>query len=179
MGGGLLQLIAVGQIDEYLSINPELSFYQYVYKKHTNFAMESKQLTFQKNPVLEPTTLTNTYECVISRYGDLLSELYFCFTLPDIYSSDTYKFRWIKNAASIFIKKASVFIDGTLIDQTTGEWMNIWNELTLPSSDTRYDSMFGNVSEMLDPKLPYSRVTLYNNKFTYNFYTSRSKNSND
>lgn len=175
MGGGLLQLIAVGQIDEYLSINPELSFYQYVYKKHTNFAMESKQLTFQKNPVLEPTTRTNTYECIISRYGDLLSELYFCFTLPDIYSSDVYKFRWIKNAASFFIKKASIYIDGTLIDQTTGEWMNIWNELTLPSSDTRYDSMFGNVSEMLDPKLPYSRVTLYNNKFTYNFYPSRSK----
>jgi hypothetical protein len=179
MGGGLLQLIAVGQIDQFLSINPELSFYQYVYKKHTNFAMESRELSFQKNPELSPSILSSTYECVVSRYGDLLSELYFCYTLPDIYSSDIYRFRWVKNVGSIFIKKATIFIDGTMIDQTTGEWMNIWNELTLPSNDTRYDKMFGNVSELTDPKMMSSRVTIKNNKFIFNFYPSKSKTDNE
>ena len=110
MPGGLLQLIAVGQIDQYLTINPELSFYQFIYKKHTNFAMESRTLTFQKNPILSKST-NQTCICNISRYGDLLSELYFCFTLPDIYSSEKYKFKWIKNIGNNFIKKAAVFID--------------------------------------------------------------------
>lgn len=177
MGGGLLQLIAVGQIDEFLSINPELSFYQYVYKRHTNFAMESRQLTFQRNPVLSPISSASSFECTISRYGDLLSELYFCFTLPDIYSSDKYKFRWIKNVGTNFIKKASVYIDGTLIDQLTGEWMNIWNELTLPAGDTKINTMIGNVDELLNPKTSETRVTIKNNKFIYYYYPASSKES--
>lgn len=177
MGGGLLQLIAVGQIDEFLSINPELSFYQYVYKRHTNFSMESRQLTFQKNPVLSPDTVSNIVECTISRHGDLLGELYFCFTLPDIYSSDKYKFKWVKNVGNIAIKKASIFIDGMLIDQTTGEWMNIWNELTSVEGDTKNDIMIGNVAEMQNPKLSKNRVTIVNNKFIYYYYPDASKNS--
>lgn len=178
MPGGLLQLIAVGQIDQYLSINPELSFYQYVYKRHTNFALESRNLIFQKNPVLAPKSIIQIYECNISRYGDLLSELYLCFTLPDIYSSDKYKFKWVQNVGNVFVKKASVFIDGTLIDQTTGEWMTIWNELSLPAGDTKYDIMVGNVPEMFDPKASYSRVTIKNNKFIYYYYPESIKDDN-
>ena len=73
MGGGLLQLIALGQVDEFLTVNPELSFYQYVYKRHTNFAMESRNLIFLKKPVLTPNSVSNIAECTISRHGDLLS----------------------------------------------------------------------------------------------------------
>lgn len=175
MGGGLLQLIAVGQIDSYLSINPELSFYQYVYKRHTNFALESRNLIFQRNPVLVSKPGSQVYECTVSRYGDLLSHLYLCFTLPDIYSSDRYKFRWVKNVGNVFVKKASIFIDGMQIDQTTGEWMTIWNELSMPSGDTKYDMMVGNMPEMYDPKLSYSRVTIKNNKFIYYYYPEASK----
>lgn len=178
MGGGLLQLIAVGQIDEFMSINPELSFYQYVYKRHTNFSMESRQLTFQKNPVLTTNKLSNIYECTISRYGDLLSEIYFCFTLPDIYSSEHYKFKWVNKVGNIFVKKASVYIDGVLIDQVTSEWMNIWNELTLSNTEnTKYDTMIGNVPEMFNPQLNYNRVSIKNNKFIYHYYPNSSKNN--
>jgi hypothetical protein len=178
MGGGLLQLIAVGQIDEYLSINPELSFYQYVFKRHTNFAMESRNLKFDKKPTLSPDTTTNTVDCVITRHGDLLGQLYFCFTLPDIYSSDQYRFQWVKNVGNIAVKKATVFIDGTQIDQTTGEWMNVWNELSLPSGDTKYDQMIGNVPEMQTPRTSRDRVTIKNNKFQYFYYPETTKESN-
>ena len=176
MGGGLLQLIAVGQIDQYLSVNPELSFYQYVYKKHTNFAMESRQLTFQKNPVLSPDSISNIVECNIPRHGDLLKEIYLCFTLPDIYSSDKYRFKWVNNIGNAIIKKASIYVDGMIIDQLTGEWMNIWNELTNEIGAEKYNKMIGNVSELYDPKMSKDRVTIKNNKFYY-YYPETTKDS--
>lgn len=178
MGGGLLQLIAVGQFDQYLSVNPELSFYQYVYKRHSPFAIESRQLTFEKNPVLAPLYIDNNYRCEIARYADLLGKLHFCFTLPDIYSSDKYRFQWIKNVGIMFVKKASVYIDDSiLLDQTTGEWMNIWNELTQCTEDT-YDKLIGNVPEMQTPKMSVSRVSIKNNKFIYSYYPASSKDGN-
>lgn len=178
MGGGLLQLIAVGQFDSYLTANPDLSFYQYVYKRHTNFAMESRNLMFTRNPVLAPRGLVGTFECQILRYGDLLSNLYFCFTLPDIYSSEKYKFRWVKNVGAAFIKKASIYIDGMMIDQTTGEWMNIWNELTMPVGDNNYNQMVGNVPELQDPKSNFTRISIKNNRFIYFYYPESSKFTN-
>ena len=174
MPGGLLQLIAVGQVDQYLSINPELSFYQYVYKRHTSFALESRHLIFERNPILSPVAGTQSYQCNIGKYADLLSNLYFCFTLPEVYSSDKYKFRWVKNVGSVFVKHASVFIDGTQIDQTTGEWMTIWNELSSSDIDN-YSTMLGNVPEMYEPKMSHSRVTIKNNKFIYYYYPESSK----
>lgn len=175
MGGGLLQLIAVGQIDSYLSINPDFSFYKYSYKKHANFSMESIQLLFDNNPVFSPKNLSTNYQCKIVRYGDLLGNLYFCYTLPDIYSSDKYKFKWIKNVGSIFVKKVNINIDGMIIDQLTGEWMNIWNELSMPATDNKYDNMIGNVPEIQTPQTIYKRVTIENNKFIYNYYPTASK----
>lgn len=178
MGGGLLQLIAVGQMDEYMSINPEFSFYKYAYRRHTNFAMESRQLTFQRNPTLNVQSVASTYDCVISRYGDLLGELYFCFTLPDIYSSDRHRFRWVDNVGSVFVRRASVYIDGTLIDQTTSDWMNVWNELTLTESEgQKYNDMVGNVPEMKDPQLSNRRITIRNNRFIYFYYPEATKES--
>jgi hypothetical protein len=178
MGGGLLQLIAVGQIDQYLSVNPELSFYQYVYKRHSPFATESRQLTFETNPILSAGVISNNYKCEIVRYGDLLGELYFCFTLPDIYSSDKYRFRWIPNIGHVYVKKASVFIDDSiLLDQTTGDWMTIWNEL-IGLCEDRYDKLIGNVPEMQGPKLNVPKVSIKNNKFIYYYYPESSKESN-
>jgi hypothetical protein len=178
MGGGLLQLIAVGQIDEFLSINPQLSFYQYVYKRHSNFAMESKQLNFSKNPEISTDQIANTVECIIPRYGDLLSQLYFSLTLPDIYSSDKYRFRWVSRVGNVIIKKASVHIDGLMIDQTTGEWMSIWNELILPEGDTKNDQIIGNVPELQNPTTATPKITIVNNRFIYYHYPASSKDGN-
>jgi hypothetical protein len=178
MGGGLLQLIAVGQFDQLLSINPEISFYQYVYKRHSQFAMEPIQLTFTNNPVLAPTAVNNSYLCKVLRYADLLGKLHFCFTLPDIYSSDRYRFRWIKNVGTLFVKKATIYMNGNIIiDETTGEWMNIWNELTQCTEDND-DKLIGNVAEMQTPKLSVARITISNNRFIYYYYPESSVNEN-
>ena len=108
MGGGLLQLVLSGQQDQYITQNPQMSFFKYVYKRHTNYSMESIPLYFETNPQLIPKGDFADYKCYIKRYGDLLSNLYFSFTLPNIYSSDKYKFRWIENIGNIFIKKVTI-----------------------------------------------------------------------
>jgi hypothetical protein len=174
MGGGLLQIVAVGQIDEILTINPDFSYFKYSYKKHSNFAIESIKLTFDINPVLS-SKISSTYQCKISRYGDLLSNIYFCYTLPPIYSSDKYKFRWIKNVGTLFVKNANINIDGIIIDQLTGEWLNIWNELTMSKDDNKIDSLIGNVDALQEPKLQTKRISIVNNKFIYNYYPHSSK----
>jgi len=178
MGGGLIQLAVTNNLDSFLSINPDISYYQYVYKKHTNFAMESR-INYVNNITLIPNPSgTSVYKCEISLNGDidLINDMFLCFTLPEIYSSDKYKFRWIKNVGTTYLKSARMYIDNILVDQTTGEWMNIWNELSSPVGDTRFDTLIGNVPELQDPKISLPRVTIRNNRFIYFYYPEGSEN---
>ena len=71
MGGGLLQLVAYGAQDVYLTGNPQITFFKVVYRRHTNFAMEAIQQTFSGNP-----NYGNTVYCQISRNGDLIHRTY-------------------------------------------------------------------------------------------------------
>ena len=126
----LIQLVAVGNSDEYFTSNPNMSFYKYIYKKHTRFAMESVKVTFEsKAPELNDKDEITRIK--IPRHGDLLSDVQFIFTLPDIYSDriSNLKFRWIKNAATLLIKKTDIYIGsfGRPIDTLYGEWLLIWN----------------------------------------------------
>ena len=50
MAGGLMQLVAYGAQDVYLTGQPKVTFFQAVYKRHTNFAMENIQQTVNGTP---------------------------------------------------------------------------------------------------------------------------------
>ena len=69
MGGGLLQLVAYGAQDVYLTGNPQITFFKVVYRRHTNFALESIQQTFNGSVGYATKRVTAT----ISRNGDLIS----------------------------------------------------------------------------------------------------------
>ena len=49
MGGGLMQLVAYGAQDIYLTGNPQITFFKVVYRRHTNFAMKSIKQYFDGN----------------------------------------------------------------------------------------------------------------------------------
>jgi len=121
MGGGLLQLVAYGAQDVYLTGNPQITFFKVVYRRHTNFALESIQQTFNGN-VAYGGRVTST----IARNGDLISRSYL-----EIKTKDT-------NLCPYFglrvIKTAEVEIGGQKIDKHYADWMYIWNELSLPYS---------------------------------------------
>jgi len=46
MGGGLMQLVAYGAQDIYLTGNPQITFFKVVYRRHTNFSMEAISQTW-------------------------------------------------------------------------------------------------------------------------------------
>lgn len=169
MAGGLMQLVASGAQDQYISASPEFSYFRSVLRKYSNFSMESVRQTFITKPVLE--TSTTSYTCRIGRVADLLSTVYLSFQLPDIYSDDTYRFQWIKNLAYHMIDAYSVRVDTQLIDQGYGEWMDIWNELSL-STDKKSgnDRMIGNVDEFTSPKALDLKVIIENNNIRYSYY---------
>lgn len=172
MPGGLIQLVARGQQDIYLTGSPTMSYFQSVYRKHTNFAMESVRQTFLTKPVLDRSSHTIA-TCRIGRVADLLQDVYLAFQLPAIYSDGNLRFRWIEKVANYMIYSASVRIDTNLVDIQYGEWLDLWNELTLPpGKKDAYDKMTGNVYEFTNPTALNNRITITNNWLDYDYYPS-------
>ena len=79
MGGGLMQLVAYGAQDVYLTGNPQITFWKVTYRRHTNFAVESIEQTFNGQA-----DFGRRVTCTISRNGDLAYRTYLQVTLPEI-----------------------------------------------------------------------------------------------
>lgn len=176
MAGGLLQLVAVGAQNQYITASPEMSYFKQVYRRYSNFAMESVKLTFLTKPVLD--VGSGSFTCRIGRVADLLNEVYLSVLLPDIYSSGVYQFRWIQNLAQYMIRSYSVRIDAQLIDQGYGEWIDIWNELTMPAGKKdAYNRMTANTDDMVFPQSAKLLTIIENNRLRYNYYPEATPNT--
>lgn len=175
MGGGVMQLIAIGAQDVFITGSPELSYFKMVYKRHTNFSMESVRQTFATKPTLD--TKGNTFFCRITRVADLLQDVFVSVMLPNIYSDDRLRFKWIENIANYMIYSYTLKIDTQTIDIVWGEWMDIWNELTLTADKKDgYNRMTGNVEEFMKPKSSNPSVNYNNNTITYFSYPAATAN---
>jgi len=137
MGGGLMQLVAYGALDIYLTGNPQITFFKVVYRRHTNFAVESIEQTFNGQA-----DFGKRVTATISRNGDLIQQMYLEIVTPPmntLLSTLTYGF------GNAIIKQVDIEIGGQLIDRQYGNWMNIWTELTIPEGKRAgYDNMVGN-----------------------------------
>jgi hypothetical protein len=149
MGGGLMQLVAYGAQDIYLTGNPQITFFKVVYRRHTNFAMENIQQTFSGNP-----SWGQRATAIVSRNGDLINSAYLNVTLPSLSSSDwtptdlsspsTYTLCWTNYVGLALINYVTVEIGGQEIDKHYGLWMYIWQELTMTSEKAQgYKRMVG------------------------------------
>ena len=147
MGGGLMQLVAYGAQDVYLTGNPQITFWKVSYRRHTNFAMESIEQTFNGQA-----DFGRRVTCTISRNGDLAYRTYLQVTLPEVGNLDstgtTYA-RWLDCPGEQLISQVEVEIGGQRIDRQYGDWMHIWNQLTLSADQKRgYDKMIGNTTQL-------------------------------
>ena len=150
MAGGLMQLVAYGAQDVYLTGNPQITFWKVSYKRHTNFAMESIEQTFNGQA-----DFGRRVTCTISRNGDLAYRTYLQVTLPEINQSmvsssqDGVYARWLDFPGEQLISQVEVEIGGQRIDRQYGDWMHIWNNLTLPvDQQPGYYAMVGNTTEL-------------------------------
>ena len=136
MSGGLVQLVAYGAQDVYLTGNPQITFFKTVYRRHTNFAMESIEQTFNGSA-----DFGKRVTCTISRNGDLISRIYLQATLPGLSQSNA---AYVPYSGLVLVKSVELEIGGQRIDKHYGDWLYIWNELSLPSSKKLgYKTMVG------------------------------------
>lgn len=179
MPGALLQLVAYGAQDVYLTSNPQITFFKVVYRRHTNFSMESIQQTFNGK-----FDFGHRVSAQISRNGDLISNMWLEVDLPYIKYNMGVNFngntdndstnndstnndstnndntndldllgenydRYVNYVGLRMIESVELEIGGQKIDKQYGEWMYIWNELSLSKGKRNgYQQMVGADTDM-------------------------------
>lgn len=141
-GGGLLQLVAYGAQDVFLTGNPQITFFKLLYRRHTNFAIESIEQTF-----VGGTPFGGRPQVVISRNGDLLHKLYVQCTVPQSATSEAY----VNKLGFRLFQEVEVEIGGQKIDRTYGRWMDMWHSFTSRSEKDAGFSEMTLVNPMADP----------------------------
>lgn len=145
MGGGLMQLVAYGAQDIYITGNPQITFFKVVYRRHTNFAVETVE-----HPFIGTIGFGTTVSAKISRNGDLVSQMYLRVILNSVSPLNS-KFAWVRRIGHAIINQVEVEIGGTKVDRQYGTWLDIWYELARRGDHEKgYASMIGDVPELTD-----------------------------
>ena len=141
-----MQLVSYGAQDIYISGNPQITFWKVLYKRHTNFAMEAIEVTFNGQA-----DFGRRVTAVISRNADLMYRTYIQVTLPQIsLSTPDARFRWLNYVGHRLLKQVEIEIGGSRIDRQYGDWMQIWTQLTQPvGTQVSFDDMVGNSADLV------------------------------
>ena len=155
MAGALMQIVAYGAQDLFLTGTPEITYWKVSYRRHTNFAMESIEQTFQGQA-----DFGRRVSAILSRNGDLAYRTYLQVTLPEINqdmanTSNPAKTgngvyaRWLDYIGEQLVSQVEVEIGGQRIDRQYGDWMHIWNQLTMSAEQRRgYFKMIGHTTQL-------------------------------
>ena len=149
MGGGLLQLVSYGAQDIYISGNPQITFWKVLYKRHTNFAMESIEVTFNGQA-----DFNKRVTAVINRNADLMYRTYVQVVLPGVDlvngSTNLNRFRWLNYIGHRLLKVIELEIGGQRIDRQYGDWLQIWTQLSQDAGTVAaLDDMIGNTHDLV------------------------------
>jgi hypothetical protein len=137
MGGGLMQLVAYGAQDIYLTGNPQITFFKVVYRRHTNFAMESIEQTFNGS-----VGAGNRVTATISRNGDLVHRMWLQASVKNVDAGNNDAA--LANSGHSAIDNVELEIGGQRIDKQYGDWLEAWSQLTLSEGHLAgYKTMVG------------------------------------
>ena len=146
MGAGLLILIGLGEQDQFITGNPQISFFKYVYKRHTNFSNEIKRQIFSGG-----VSFGNLNSCIINKDGDLISDVSLYINLDSLNGKNKNNicvkdinlkcncnncnkktiFSWVNSIGHAIFDYIEIEIGGILIDKQYSDWYEIWSELSL------------------------------------------------
>lgn len=131
MVGASSQIGLVGTQDLYLTGNPQITYFKAVYRRHTNFAIEAIQQSYNGSV---GNSQENQITCILSKSGDLVKDVWVEVTLPasavnGANTGATY-INWVNNTGHAFLKRSQCYIGSDLIDEHDSRWLDIWNELT-------------------------------------------------
>jgi hypothetical protein len=129
MGGGLLQLVAHGAQDAYLTTNPQITFWKGMYKRHTNFAMEAFRVNLTGMPMWG-----QKQSATLGRHADLVYSTYLDVVLPIFRTgSSNVKVNWNNEQGRLgymLLDMIELEIGGQLIDRLYSEWLYLWDVLS-------------------------------------------------
>lgn len=123
MTSGRIQLAATGLQDEFLTGEPDITYFEQVYKKHTKFALETLDNVFNNQSINFGDTIRGTVE----RRGDLIRNIYFRVQIPELTGGVGYT----DSIGNALIEYADLIIGGQLIQRVNGEFMEIYNQMFL------------------------------------------------
>jgi hypothetical protein len=126
MAGGLMQLVAYGAQDVYLTGNPKVTFFQAVYKRHTNFAMETIEQTINGTAAS-----SGRVSVTIARNGDLIGDMYLEATTANNLANVSGAVKDTNWAAERIVSTAELSIGGQRIDKHYQRWWRLYSELYL------------------------------------------------
>lgn len=149
-----MQLVAYGAQDIYLTGSPQITFFKVIYRRHTNFSMESVEQTFNGTA-----DFGKKVTCTVSRNGDLIHRTYLRVQLPSVTvnkpatANTRTGFRWVNWLGHVLVKSVEIEIGGQRIDKHYAAWLHIWNELTQTAGHAvGYANMVGNTPDLTSLK---------------------------
>lgn len=144
MAGGLLQLMAYGAQDIYLTNDPQITFFKVVYRRHTNFSLQTFEKTFNDSPNFGSRGKTKLY-----RLGDLATKMHLRVVLNKIQGMPETRFAWVRRVGHAMIRQIEIEIGGSVIDRHYGTWLDIWYELARQGDhDNGYAKSIGDTDEL-------------------------------
>jgi hypothetical protein len=133
MGGGLMQLVAYGAQDIYLTGNPQITFFKVVYRRHTNFAIEAIEQTFTGS-----VDFGRKISCTVDRNGDLVHKMYLEVDMSVgqvAQNAAVQGATFCNRLGHALIREVSVEIGGQCMDTHYGEWLELWSQLTMTDEE--------------------------------------------
>ena len=118
---GRLRLAATGIQDQWLTGDPQFSYFLMNFKRHTKFAIDYIESQFDGD-----TTFGKTVTCrVPNDRGDLVRNITLKVTLDDPSSG----YEWCPSVVSHLIESAELLIGGQTIEKITGEYIYMHQQL--------------------------------------------------
>lgn len=185
MAGGLLNLIAVGNANVFLTGNPDKTYFRIAYSKYTNFGLQKFRIDFTGTRDLRLTE-QSTFTFKIPRYAELVMDTYLTLTIPDIwspvyprqlYNSTTaddnsgtngkhapFEFRWIEDLGTHMIKEIEIVCGSFTLSKYSGEYLAAMVDRDFTAEKKRlFNNMSGNVVELNNPASAHDRLNTYPN----------------
>lgn len=155
-GGGLLVLISYGSQNVILSGNPQMTYYYKLFKRYSHFSMENVSIALEGPNELQYDQTTQL-RAKIQRIGDLLSDIYFSFQIPDIYSKYIEapyqkEFEWVRYLGVAIINRVGFYIGGQRIQEYDGTYL--LSKALLEYDTDRFEKwkiLVGDVDELINP----------------------------
>jgi hypothetical protein len=198
MAGGLLNLIAIGNANIFLTGEPTKTFFRATYSKHTNFGLQKFRIDYNGSRDLRLTE-SSVFTFKIPRYAELLMDTYLVMTLPDIWSPVyppikamqnvngsisnegrhtnnkwvPYEFKWIEDLGAQMIQEIEIRCGSFTLARYSGDYLSAMvNRDFTEDKKKLFREMTGDIKELNNPSSSFDRSNNYPNAFFDSHSTS-------